>query len=275
MTSGRAPSTTQDWKYLTLFATIAALLIAITLVAPIPQNENYHHFADTRSFGPIPNFLNVLSNLFFLLVGLLGIRLVLGGHKSARASLFVEPAERWPYFIFFLGVTLTAFGSGYYHANPGDARLLWDRLPMTIGFMSLLAATIDERISVKTGLRSLVPLLIFGVASVLYWNFTETGHHGDLRPYVVVQFGSLVVLLLLVALFRPRYTRGADLIVSLGIYALSKLFEAADRPIFDLAKIVSGHTLKHITAAISAYWIYRMLKLRTPVVNGSSTRLRI
>jgi hypothetical protein len=275
VTNRRAPVSTPSWKYLALFASIATLLIALTLVAPIPQNENYHHFADTRSFGSIPNFLNVLSNVFFLLVGLLGIHLVLGQQTSARRPLFIEPVERWPYFIFFLGVALTTFGSGYYHANPGDARLVWDRLPMTIGFMSLLAATIDERISVKTGLRSLVPLLIFGVASVLYWNFTEVGHHGDLRPYVLVQFGSLVVLLLLVALFGPRYTRGADLIVSLGIYAFSKFFEAADQPIFHLTRIVSGHTLKHIAAAISAYWIYRMLKLRAPIATGSSTRPRI
>jgi hypothetical protein len=272
---GRAPLATQNWKYVVLFASIAILLIAVTLMSPIPQNENYHHFADTRTFGSIPNSLNVLSNILFLVVGLSGIQLVLGGQKSARAPLFIESAERWPYFIFFLGVTLTTFGSGYYHANPSDARLVWDRLPMTIGFMSLLSATIDERISVKSGLRSLVPLLIFGVTSVLYWNFTEEGHHGDLRPYVLVQFGSLVVLLLLVALFRPRYTRGADLIVSLGIYALSKFLEAADRPIFHLARIVSGHTLKHIAAAISAYWIYRMLKLRAPIATGSSTQQQI
>jgi hypothetical protein len=89
--------------------------------------------------------------------------------------------------------------------------------------------------------------------------------HGDLRAYVLAQFGSLLVLLLLVALFPARYTRGADLIVSLLIYALAKVFEAADRPIFNLGGIVSGHTLKHVTAAVSAYWILRMLKLRVPI----------
>jgi hypothetical protein len=131
--------------------------------------------------------------------------------------------------------------------------------------MSLLAATLNERISVRTGTRLLIPLLIFGVASVLYWNVTSARGLGDLRPYVLAQFGSLLVLLLLVALFPPYYTRGSDLIVSLLIYALAKVFEAADRPIFDLGGVVSGHTLKHITAALSAYWISRMLRLRTPV----------
>jgi hypothetical protein len=141
---------------------------------------------------------------------------------------------------------------------------------MTLGFMSLLAATLNERISVKTGTRSLIPLLIFGVASVLYWNVTLARGHNDLRPYVVAQFGSLLALLVLVAFFPPRYTRGADLIVSLLIYALAKVFEAADRPIFNLGGIVSGHTMKHIIAAVSAYWILRMLKLRAPVTATTS-----
>ncbi|HEY0703245.1 MAG TPA: hypothetical protein VGD60_10790 [Candidatus Acidoferrales bacterium] len=253
---------TESWKYLVLFAVVAAMAGAMFLIQPIPQSETYHHFADTRSFGIIPNYLNVLSNLFFLIAGVLGMRLVL---REQGPALFIEPAEKWPYFLFFLGVALTTFGSGYYHAAPGDARLVWDRLPMTIGFMSLLAATIDERIGVKAGLRSLAPLVILGLASVLYWNFTQQRGQGDLRPYALVQFGSLVTLLLLVGLFPPRYTRGADLIVALGIYVASKIFEALDSAIFSVDRIVSGHSLKHVAAAISAYWIYRMLKLRSPI----------
>jgi hypothetical protein len=140
---------------------------------------------------------------------------------------------------------------------------------MTLGFMSLLAATLNERISVRTGTRLLIPLLIFGVASVLYWNVTLARGNGDLRAYVLAQFGSLLVLLLLVALFPQRYTRGADLIISLLIYALAKVFEAADRPIFSLGGIVSGHTLKHVTAAVSACWILRMLELRAPITPPS------
>jgi hypothetical protein len=256
-----------SWKYFILFGLVAVMVLGMFLVLPISQRPAYHLFADTRSFGLFPDALNVLSNAFFLLVGVLGMHLVMRNRNPSHDSLFNDPAERWPYFIFFLGVLLTAFGSGYYHADPGNARLVWDRLPMTIGFMSLLAATIDERISVKSGLRSLVPLLFFGVASVLYWNFTEARGHGDLRPYVLVQFGSLVILLLLVALFPPRYTRGADLIASLGIYALSKILESADRVIFNITGIVSGHTLKHVVAALSAFWIYRMLQLRAPIAS--------
>ena len=254
-----------SWKYLLLFAVVAAMVVAMFLTRPIPQSEAYHHFADTRSFAGIPNAGNVLSNFFFLIAGLMGMRLVLGQRQPDEKPLFIEPAEKWPYFLFFLGVALTTFGSGYYHAEPDDARLVWDRLPMTLGFMSLLAATIGERISVKIGLRLLMPLLVLGVASVLYWNFTQDRGQGDLRPYALVQFGSLAILLLLVVLFPPRYTRGADLIVALGIYVASKIFEALDAQIYSVGKIVGGHSLKHVAAALSAYWIYRMLKLRLPL----------
>jgi hypothetical protein len=264
--SGVAPA--GNWKYAILVGVIVAMVAVMFFIPPIPQSETYHHFADARSFGHIPSTLNVLSNAFFLVVGILGIRLALRDQRPPQSSLFIDPVERWPYFIFFLGVALTTFGSGYYHAHPDNARLVWDRLPMTIGFMSLLAATIDERISAKIGVLSLVPLLFLGGLSVLYWNFTEASGRGDLRPYALVQFGSLIVLLLLVALFPRRYTRGADLIISLGIYVLSKIFEAADRPIFGAGEIVSGHTLKHLTAAIYAYWIYRMLRLRDPIASS-------
>jgi hypothetical protein len=259
-----------NWRVLVLWITIAVVTIVVFLIPPIPQSETYHHFADTRALGGVPNAFDVASNVFFLIVGLLGMRFVLNERSAAHpVQRFLDPRERWPYLIFFAGVALTAFGSAYYHLHPHDARLVWDRLPMTLGFMSLLAATLNERISVKAGTLSLVPLLIFGVASVLYWNVTLARGHNDLRPYVLAQFGSLLVLLLLVALFPPRYTRGADLIVSLLIYALAKVLEAADGPIFNLGGVVSGHTLKHITAAASAYWILRMLELRAPTIPPS------
>ena len=260
-----------SWGFRVRGIIFATVVIAIFLIPSLPQNESYHHFADTRAFGGIHNAFNVLSNVFFLIVGLLGMRFVLNDRSAAHpVQRFLDPRERWPYLIFFAGVALTAFGSAYYHSHPDDARLVWDRLPMTLGFMSLLAATLNERISVKTGTRSLIPLLIFGVASVLYWSVTLARGHNDLRPYVVAQFGSLLALLVLVAFFPPRYTRGADLIVSLLIYALAKFFAAADRPIFNLGGIVSGHTMKHTIAAVSAYWILRMLKLRAPVTATTS-----
>jgi hypothetical protein len=253
-----------NWRYFVLFAALLAVLIAVFLLPATPQNEAYHNFADQRTLLGVPNCLNVISNVFFLVVGLLGIRFVMGKSREGRTP-FLDAAERWPYLVFFISVAATAFGSSWYHLNPNDCTLLWDRLPMAAGFMSLVAAVIAERISVKAGLWLLAPLVLAGAGSVVYWEIGQANGHGDLRMYALAQFGSLLALLLLIALFPPRYTRTSDFILALAFYAGAKLLEAADRPIFRWGGIVSGHTLKHLAAAISTYWILRMLQLRAPV----------
>jgi hypothetical protein len=247
------------WRLGVLLAAIAAALFILFLFPAIPQSQAYHNFADKRSLFGMPNFLNVVSNGFFLVVGAWGWRTVWGG------ASFIDPRERWPYAAFFAGVLLTAFGSSWYHLFPSDATLVWDRIPMTIGFLALVAATVAERVSVRAGLWLLVPLIALGVASVWYWRYTQEQGRGDLRPYAFAQFGSLLILLLLLALFPARYTRTYDLGISLALYALAKVLEAADRPIYAAFKIVSGHTLKHLAAAVSAFWMVRMLRLRRPI----------
>lgn len=248
-----------------LIGPLAVTIFAVFLLPPIAQSEAYHNFADQRALLGIPHCFDVISNVPFLIVGVWGIWRVLS-KRTAGSSRFIDARERWPYVLFFIGVALTVFGSSYYHLRPNDSRLVWDRVPMTVGFMGLLGAMIGERISVKAGLRSMAPLLVLGVGSVFYWRITQEAGHGDLRAYALVQFGSMLAILLLIALFPPRYTRGADLLVSFGIYGLAKVFEAADRPIFAVGGIVSGHTLKHLTAALSAYWIVRMVSAREPIV---------
>jgi hypothetical protein len=197
----------------------------------------------------------------------MGMRFVLRRHDLGNPHRFLAPVERWPYLIFFAGVALTAFGSSYYHWNPNNQTLVWDRLPMTLGFMSLLSAMIAERISVRAGIASLAPLLAFGLISVEFWNITESHAHGDLRLYALTQFGSLVILLLLLALFPPRYTRGPDFLIALAFYALAKALEVGDAHVFRATRgVVSGHALKHIAAAFAAYCLLRMLRLRVPVL---------
>jgi hypothetical protein len=227
---------------------IAALIVAVAVVfcfPAIPQSEAYHNFADKRLFLGIPNALNALSNVPFLFVGIFGIQLCLRQSEPPLGA-FVEPRERWPYIVFFAGVALTAFGSTYYHLHPNDSTLVWDRIPMAVGFMALVAAVVVERIDMKLGIALLVPLVALGISSVLYWHFTQADGHGDLRPYAIAQFGSLLAILMMLALFPPRYMRTYDFLISLAIYGVAKLFEAADRPIFSLGHIVSGHTLKHL-----------------------------
>ena len=267
MTNMARAFATANWRLWVLVG--AALAIAaITLCFPqFRRMRSYHNFADQRAILGIPHCFDVLSNVFFSDCGALGDALRIAGseRREPRRGPSVPPLERWAYLIFFASVALTAFGSAFYHLRPDDQRLVWDRIPIMFSVMALLAATIGERVCIRTATWLLGPLLLLGAYSAIYWEQTQAAGHGDLRAYGLAQYGSLLVLLLLVALFPRRYTRGADLLVSLGIYSVAKIFEAGDRAIFSLGGIVSGHTLKHVAAAVSAYWILRMLRLRKPV----------
>ena len=243
-----------------LLIVITAVVAAIGLLLPrIPQPQSYHMFADQRSFLGIPNFGDVVSNLPFAVVGVCGLMYLL--RSKQNPVLFIDRRERWPYLIVFGGLLLTAFGSSYYHLRPSNARLVWDRLPMTIVFMSLVSAIIVERINPRAGLWLLPVLLAIGLGSVLQWYLSELQGAGDLRFYSAVQAYS--TLFLLIALLLPStYTRGADLAIVAGLYVLAKVLEGLDRPIFELGHVVSGHTLKHLAAAAAGYWILRMLLKR-------------
>jgi hypothetical protein len=242
----------------------AGLALLMFRLPPIPQPASYHQFADQRHWLGIPNFGNVISNLAFAAVAFCGIMFT---RRRAR-QIFLDPRERWPYYGVFVGLLLTALGSGYYHLVPNNVHLVWDRLPMTIVFGSLVAALIAERISVPAGLRLAPWLIAFGSASVLQWYWDELHGRGDLRIYAAVQAYSAIALLLAL-LLPPRYTRSRDFAVVFGFYLLAKIFETTDRQIYSLGHIISGHTLKHIAAAAAGYWILRMLRLREPCAENS------
>ena len=72
-------------------------------------------------------------------------------------------------------------------------------------------------------------------------------------------------MLLIVLIFPVRYSRRWDLAIVVGLYALAKILEQLDKPIFRLERIVSGHTLKHLAAAAAGYWLLRMLQKRRPL----------
>jgi hypothetical protein len=242
-----------------LLLTPAVVIAIIALLLPlIPQPMSYHQFADQRAWLGIPNFGDVASNLPFALVGIWGLIFLL---RPSTQNRFADPRERWIYVLMFAGLLLTAFGSAYYHLAPGNARLVWDRLPIMIVFMALVDAVIAERVSVNVGLWLLPALLAIGVGSVLQWRDSELHGHGDLRFYAAVQVYAIVVLLLAL-LLPPKYTCGSDFAVVVGLYVLAKILETADRQIFAVGHIVSGHTLKHLAAATASYWILRMLQKR-------------
>ena len=187
------------------------------MIAATQQDQTYHHFADGRAFFGIENAANTFSSAAFLIVGVLGLIFLWRERAAGGSRRFVAPEEVRTYWALFAAVALTGLGSAYYHFAPDDARLVWDRLPMSFEFTSLLAATVAERIRLTLGLRLLVPLLLFGGGSVVYWRFT-----GNLLPYAAVQFGSIAAILAIVMLCRSRYTRGSDIFGVLAIYAAAK-----------------------------------------------------
>ncbi|WP_232297890.1 alkaline phytoceramidase [Nitrosospira sp. NpAV] len=243
----------------------AGMLLVATIAPPIPQPIAYHQFADQRIYFGIPNFFNVASNVIFLFVGVAGLIFLLRLRGPMASKVFTDLSERGPYSVLFLSVAIACIGSIYYHLAPDNDRLVWDRLPIAIGIMALLAATLNERVSPRIGMPLLPVLILIGAGSVVHWNWSEQRGAGNLNFYIVVQFYSLLVIILLGIFFPSRYTRGADIYRVLAFYGLAKLAEVGDREIYDLGQIVSGHTVKHLLAALAIYWILRMLTRRRPL----------
>jgi hypothetical protein len=235
---------------------IALLMLAIGLMLPpIPQPESYHHFADQRSWLGINNAWNVLSNLPFALIGLWGLFLLFFSSKVK----FIDSNEPWFWVTISLGLILVAWGSGYYHLAPDDNRLVWDRLPMVIVFTSFVAALISDRINSNLALGLWPFLLFIGIFSVLQWYISELQGAGDLRLYAAVQ-AYTGVLTLVMLLLPSHYTQSGDLAVIILFYSLAKLFELYDHQIYwFFGGIISGHTLKHLAAALAAFWMIRMM----------------
>lgn len=231
---------------------IVPLAVVFTTVPPVPQDPAYHMLADTRTCLGIPNFGNVVSNIAFLIVGLMGLVLVMRGN--------VEGATRsWA--MFFFGVALVALGSGYYHWNPNNETLAWDRLPMTIAYAALFAAIVAEYVRPDVERTLLRAAVIIGIGSVVLWRYTD-----DLRLYGWVSFAPLASIVYIVIAYRGRHTGRTYLIWGLVFAALSRVAELTDLRIYELTgHAFSGHTLKHVLAAMSPYCVYLMLKRRRAV----------
>lgn len=226
-----------------------------TMIEPIRQDQSYHEFADDRVLFGIANAADTLSSLAFVMVGVAGLAFL--WRERRGTDRFETSSEMSAYWILFGALVAIGFGSAYYHLAPDDGRLVWDRLPIAIAFMSLLAAVVAERVNRLSGVRLLLPLCATGVGSVLYWAALD-----DLRPYVLVQFGSMIALLVLVVFLPSRYTKGRMMLVVLSLYALAKFCELHDREIYELSHWLSGHTLKHLAAALAGYLILLSLQLR-------------
>ena len=238
--------------------TLLALAGLLIFVDPVPQWPEYHDFADDRDLFGIPNAHNVISNIGFLIVGTWGLLFSLGrSGKAVTGRLGIV------YLVFFVGVFLTGLGSAYYHFQPDNQTLVWDRLPMTVAFMGLFAAVVGELISPRAAMGLLLPLLAAGIASVLWWAWTESAGAGDLRFYGLVQFLPFVLIALMLAMYPvPRHF----VLFMVGLvmfYGLAKLFELFDHQVYQaLGGVVSGHALKHLLGAGATACVLLMLYRR-------------
>ncbi len=234
-----------DWRTTTVLATAATVLALGWLVPPIAQDPTYHQFADTRRVLGIPNFWNVVTNLGFILVGLRGLGRLHDGGTSG-----VLPELRRVYYVLFAALVLVGFGSAWYHLDPNNTTLVYDRLPIAFISMALLCVFVGEHVAPALGRDLLPPLLLVGAGSVIYWQLTEQSGHGDLRFYLLVQGVSIVLAPLLLWTRPSQLDRAGVLWIPVLGYALALGCDRADAWIYSFGHVLSGHALKHLVAAL-------------------------
>jgi hypothetical protein len=219
-------------------------IIAILAVhGRIAQPVHYNELADRSAAFGIHHAADVFSNAGFALVAIWGWLTL----RPMRASDQLRVG--WPgYRLFLIGLFLTAFGSGFYHLAPDNARLIWDRLPIALACAGLL---VGVRGDTQPGLKAEIEAIVLGfcaVASVAWWVYTDRSGADDLRPYLVLQGLPLVLIPLWQAIHRaPRADRIA-FAAAMVLYVLAKLAEVLDHEIANALGFVSGHTLKHLIA---------------------------
>jgi hypothetical protein len=140
---------------------------------------------------------------------------------------------------------------------------------MSIAFMAILANVIEERIDEHVGRVLLWPLVALGLVSLIVWLRTD-----DLRLYAWVQFFPCLALPLTIALFAPKYTGTGYWFAAAGFYLLAKLLEQFDSAVYEALHFMSGHPLKHVTAACACYAIYLSFRTRQPISGKITTSIR-
>jgi len=227
---------------------LAVPVLAAMLLPGVAQWQSYHDFGDQRTLLGVPHGLNVLSNLPFLVVGALGL-----GHLLRTAN---DRAVTLTYGLLFAGALLTAFGSAWYHLDPRDSTLVWDRLPIALGFAGLVAATLADRLPRRATLFA-AAFAAVGIATVLYWAWS-----GNLLPYLLMQASFVAATLFATARVPSTYTHARWLYGAAGLYGMAIICEQFDKTIEASLGGLSGHTLKHLLAALGLYVVYAMLRRR-------------
>ena len=132
-----------------LFGLTLTILVLGFLTPPFSQPLEYHDFADQRRLLGVPHMWNVVSNVPFAVIGALGCWWLL--RQKAPSKAFADFGAPIAYFVFFFGEFLTCFGSAYYHANPNNPTLVWDRLAFSLLLTSFFAIVVVEFVSDRPG----------------------------------------------------------------------------------------------------------------------------
>ena len=246
-------------KFKSFLVPALAVIVATILlfVGPIPQKDSYHQFADQRTIAGIANFWNVISNLPFSLIAAWGF--------SAAGQLQDKKLKVISGFI-FLGFFLLAPGSGYYHLQPGNVSLVYDRLPMSLIFMSFFSWIIYDRIDRAKNFLLFIVLNMLGISTVLYWIYTEQTGAGDLRWYAMVQFFPVLAIPLILRFYKSPFKHEREIIPIFVLFGVAKLTESYDAQIQGwLSGLISGHTLKHVLMATAGYFIVKMIRRRASI----------
>jgi len=251
---------------------ILFLSVVMLFVPAIPQPPELHRFADTRTVLGIPNFLDVITNVLLLIAAAYGMKLLFEPRSGRQRAHFEFGSESIAYTVFFIAAGLTCFGSIYYHLSPGNFTLVWDRLPMTILFGSFLSIVVSERVNRQAGLIMLPLLILLGIVSIWQWYQSELAGHGDLRLYLAVQFLPFLLVLYMLFFLPSRYSRGSRFGWVLLLYAVAKVAEVLDHQIFALQQWISGHTIKHILAAMAVFVLAEMLRCRIAINSVNITK---
>ena len=238
----RSWSTRSRWLVVAGACVASALVVA--LLPAIPQPQAYHQFADQRTMLGIARGMDVLSNIAFLVSGVAGLFYVL------KAGRTLDAGTRWAFAILFFGLMLTSAGSAYYHLEPDNQRLVFDRLPMVVAMAGCLGAVAADRFGGETA-WSISGLLAIGLWTVHQWSASEQAGQGDLRWYALYQGLTILAGALLLLLFPSRNGATPAFVLAVAGNVAAKVFELLDRPIYGLGGLVSGHTLKHLAAGLA------------------------
>lgn len=234
-------------RYLPMLPTALTLAATLGLIfhGPIAQLAHFHDFADARGLAGIANAADVLSNIPFALVGIWGLVRLAGARAHPALS------RGWAgYMLFFAALVLTAIGSSWYHLAPDNTRLIFDRLPIALACAGLLAAVQAETTRLRSSVFSTVMLAAAAIASVGWWAWTDRILVGDLRFYLLIQAGPIVLIPLWQWIYRAPKADRIAFALAIGCYVLAKGAELADHQILQALHVVSGHTLKHLLAAL-------------------------